>query len=123
MIYTIFIAIVFIAEIIIAITICQNLLKLNKAVIELDEYLALHKATIKDVSDLSKKISEQWFILAEDFVDRIKRNGEDFMLKQFSKILIGLFILSLNFKFVNKIKKSKITKTLAKGWSLIENMV
>ena len=39
MIYTFLISIVFIAEIIIAVTIAQNLIKLNKKILELDEDL------------------------------------------------------------------------------------
>ncbi len=123
MVYTILISIVFIAELIIAITIIQNLLRLDKIVIELDEKLVASKSGIKDISELARKISEQWQIIAQDFVNRTKKETEDLFLKKLSKLLIGLLVLNLNFKFVNKIRKSKITKTLAKGLSFLENMV
>ena len=123
MVYTILISIVFIAELIIAITIIQNLLKLDKVILELDETITTTSSGVKDVCILIRKISEQWEILAQDFVDRTKEEAENVMLKQFSKLLVSLLVLNLNFKFVQKIRKSKITKTLAKGWSFLENMV
>jgi len=123
MVYTILISIVFIAELIIAIAIIQALVKFDKKILSLDTTLTEITPGIKDVSSLIKKISEQWVILAQDFVNKAKRDSEDLLLKQFSKILVGLLVLSLNFKFVKRIRKSKITKTVVKGWSLIENMV
>ena len=123
MIYTFLISIVFIAELIITITILQNLIKLDKAVISLDETLVEMKPSIKDIGDLCRKISEQWVIISQNFVDRTKQDAEDIMLKRLSKVLMSLLVLNLNFKFVKKIRKSKITRTLAKGWSFLESMV
>ncbi len=123
MVYTILISIVFIAELIIAITIMQNLLKLDKVVLELDAKLLASKTGIRDISELARKISEQWQILAQDFVDKTKRDSEELLLRQLSKLLVGLLVLNLNFKFVNKVRKSKITKTIAKGLSFVGNMV
>lgn len=123
MVYTILISIVFVAELIIANAIIQTLVKFDKKILSLDTTITEITPGIKDVSSLIKKISEQWVILAQDFVNKAKRDSEDLLLKQFSKILVGLLVLSLNFKFVKRIRKSKITKTVVKGWSLIENMV
>ena len=123
MVYTILISIVFIAELIITITIIQNLLRLDKAILEFNNTITEIRPGIKDVSELARKISEQWQILAEDFVEKTKRNSEDIMLKHLSKILMSILILNLNFKIVKKIRKSKVTKILAKGWSFLENMV
>lgn len=123
MVYTILISIVFIAELIITITIIQNLLRLDKAILEFNNTITEIRPGIKDVSELARKISEQWQILAEDFVEETKRNSEDIMLKHLSKILMSILILNLNFKIVKKIRKSKVTKILAKGWSFLENMV
>jgi len=123
MVYTILISIVFIAEIIIAVTIVQNLLRLDKIVLEFDGIITGSKTSIKDVSELSRKISEQWRILAKDFVDKTKRDGEDVLLRQLSKMLLGVLLVKLNINVLNKIRKSKITKMLAKGLSLLENMV
>ena len=123
MVYTILISIVFIAELIITITIIQNLLRLDKAVLEFNNTITEIQPGIKDVSELARKISEQWQILAEDFVEKTKRNSEDIMLKHLSKILMSILILNLNFKIVKKIRKSKVTKMFVKGWSFLENMV
>lgn len=123
MVYTILISIVFIAELIIAITIIQSLIKLDKKVLNLNLTLVKLNPKIKDISSLITKISEQWVIITQDFVDKTKKESEDILLKQLSKFLVGLLVLSLNFKFVKKIRKSKLTKTLVKGWSFLENMV
>lgn len=123
MIYTFLITIVFIAELIIAITILQNLHKLDKKVIELDETVGKMNPSIKDISRLVRKISEQWLIIAQDFVDKTKQNAEDVFLKYVSKTLLAILLFKLNFKFVKRIRAAKLTKTLVKGWSLIESMV
>ena len=123
MVYTILISIVFIAELIITITIIQNLLRLDKAVLEFNNTITEIQPGIKDVSELARKISEQWQILAEDFVKKTKRNSEDIMSKYLSKIFMSILIVNLNFKIVKKIRKSKVTKILARGWSFLENMV
>ncbi len=123
MVYTILISVVFIAELIIAVTVFQNLLRLDRAVIEMDNNLTAKKSDIKDIAELMRKISEQWEVLAQDFVDKTKRDAEEILLRNLSKMLVGLLVLNLNFKFVNKLRKSKVTKTLAKGLSFLGNMV
>ena len=67
MVYTILISIVFIAELIIAITILQNLIKLDKCIIQLDETISEAKPSIKDISSLLRKISKQWVIISQEF--------------------------------------------------------
>lgn len=123
MVYTILISVVFIAELIIAVTLFQNILRLDKAVIEMDNNLTAKKSDIKGIAELMRKISEQWEVLAQDFVDKTKRDAEEILLRNLSKMLVGLLVLNLNFKFVNKLRKSKVTKTLAKGLSFLGNMV
>lgn len=123
MIYTILISIVFIAELIITTSIIRGLLKFDKYLISFDSDITRHKSNIKDISVLVKKISEQSIILAEDFVIKTKEKSEDFLLKQLTKVLVALLVLSLNFKIIKEIRKSKITKTLVKGFSFLENMV
>lgn len=123
MVYTILISIVFIAELIIAVTVVQNLFRLDKAVLDLDDTITATRSGIKDVSELMRKISEQWIILSQDFVDKTKRDGEEMLLRYLSKLLLGFLVLNLNFKVVKRIRNSKVTKTLAKGWSFLESMV
>ena len=123
MIYTFLISIVFIAEIIIAVTIAQNLIKLNKKILELDEDLTKIKFSIKDISILMRKISIQIKILAENFVQKTKENSESFFLKQLSKIFISMLLLKFNFNLIKKLQKSKFTKIFAKTWLILESMV
>lgn len=123
MVYTILISIVFIAELIIAITIIQNLHRIDKSILTINEELNASKTSIKDICELSRKISVQLVIISQDFVNKTKENSEELLLKQLLKSLLGLLLLSSNFKIINKLRKSKIAKTLSKGLSIIELMV
>ena len=123
MIYTFLISIVFIAQIIIAITLFQWLLRVDKRVLNLDNYISNNKTKFKEISSLVNKISGQAVILSENLIVETKEKLEDFALQKLSKILVALLVLSLNFKIIKKIRKSKITKTLVKGFSFLENMV
>lgn len=123
MLYTFLISIVFIAEIIIGATIFIYLIRLDKAIVSLDNTVTDLKTGIKDICVLSKKISEQFIEFAEQFVKKIKQEQEEFILRSLSKILIGLVLVKINIKTVNKFRKSKLAKVLNKGLSLLENMV
>ena len=91
--------------------------------IKFDNSLSSIQSSIKSICNLSKKISDQLKFLAEDFVSNIKKESEDFLLKQLSKTLVGIFVLRLNIKAVKNFQKSKIGKLLGKGLSLLEIMV
>lgn len=123
MIFTFLISIVFIAELIIAIALLKILFNLDKKVLEINLKLVNSKDSINEICVLTKKISVQLKILSQDFVDKVKNKSENILLKEFSKILISITLLNLNFKIVKKMKKSKLVKTLVKGFNLIENMV
>ena len=97
--------------------------RLDKYLISIDSDITRHKSNIKDISVLVKNISEQSIVLADDFVIKTREKSEGILLKQLTKVLVGLLVLSLNFKIIKKIRKSKITKTLVKGFSFLENMV
>lgn len=123
MIFTFLISIVFIAELIIAIALLKILFNLDKKVLEINLKLVNSKDSINEVCILARKISVQLKILSQDFVDKIKDKSENILLKNLSKILMSVVLLNLNFKVVKKMRKSKLVKTLAKGFNLIENMV
>ncbi len=123
MVYTILISIVFIAELIIVITVIQNILKLDKAIINLNEKITALKSSILDISMLTRKISEQLEIISQDIFDKAKENAENIFLKQLSKALLGMLLVRFNFKLVKNIRKSKITKIVTKSLSILENMV
>ena len=123
MIYTFLISIVFIAEIIIAVAIINFLVRVDKKILAMDNNLLEMRPKISDISELARKISEQIQILAKDYVEKIKEDSEELLLRRLSKILMGLLVLNLNFKIVKQVRKSKITKTLVRGFNLLENMV
>lgn len=123
MVYTILISVVFIAELIIFFAIMQKLFQADKWILNINKKIIEAKSVIKDISVLVRKISEQWIVLANDFVETIKRESEELFLQQLSKLLIAIFVINLNFKFAKELKKSKMAKNLIKGFSLLENMV
>ena len=123
MVFTILISIVFIAEIIITIAVFRFLFSIDKKILDINDTIILAKPSIKDVSELVKKISEQYVEISEHFVDDFKDNQEKFVLKQLTKFLGALILWRLNSKAINKIRKSRVTKFIGKGLSLLENMV
>ena len=123
MVYTILISIVFIAEVIIMITVIQNLLRLDKAVLLLDDTLDASKSGIREICVLGRKISQQLVVISDDFVEKVKQDRENAALKVLSKALIGVLVLKLNFKIIKKFRKSRMLKTLAKGLSFLGSMV
>ena len=123
MIYTFLISMVFIAEIIIAVSLIQVLLRLDKAILGVNEIVTLAKPGIKDISDLVKKISEQTVEFSKRFKEKVSRNSEEIILMRLFKFAITFLLVKANIKIVQKIRKSKITKAIAKGLSLLEIMV
>ena len=123
MVYAFLISIVFIAEIIIAVTIFQSLNNIDKKIANFDESINSSKDGIKDIAILCRRISGQFVIFAEDFVYSYRKKQEDLLTKQLSKIFIAILLLKINSKAINNIKKSKAGKLLSKGLSLLENMV
>lgn len=123
MVYTILISIVFIAEIIIAVTVIQNLLRLDKAVIELNETVEEANPKIRGLSCLVKKISEQAVELSKDFVIRFKEEQDDFVLRKLSKVLMAILLLKINSRAINAFRKSRAGKFIVKGLSMLGNMV
>ena len=82
MLFTILISIVFIAEMIIAVALIRAILRLDKAICEVNDTVVLAQDGIKDISELVHKISEQMVDLANDYVNRIKRYQEEAVMKQ-----------------------------------------
>lgn len=123
MVYPILISIVFIAEIIIAVTVIQNLLRVDKAVIELNDIVEEANPRIREMSDLVKKISEQSVELSKNFVIRFKEEQEDFALKNLSKLLMAILLLKINSRAINAFRKSRAGKFIVKGLSMLGNMV
>jgi hypothetical protein len=123
MIFTILISIVFIAEIIITVALIKALLNFDKKICELEETVVLLKPQITEVSELARLVSGQLVELSKKFVDDFKRNNENMILRHFSKAILGLFLIRTNIGIVRRLRKSKMVRTLAKGLSLLGNMV
>lgn len=123
MVYTILISVVFIAEIIITITIIQSLLKLDKSILELNDIIHSTQEGIKEIAILTRKISEELILLSEEKIKALKKMQDDEISKQLSKLLLWVITLKLNIKFINKIRKTKLAKLLGKGLSLLEFVI
>lgn len=123
MIFTFLISIVFIAEIIITVALIKALFDFDKRVCELNETIILIKPQVSEVSELARLVSGQLVELSKKFVDDFKRNNENMILRNFSKVLVGLFLFKTNIGIVRKLRKSRVVKTLAKGLSMLGNMI
>lgn len=123
MLLNVFTIIVFIAEIIIAVTLIRTLLKLDKKVLELDETIVELRPGIKDVGYLIKKISAQYVEFSEDFVSKIIKKRDESIFNQLNKILVVILLFKINSKFIRKVMRSKQFKLLSKGLSLLKYVV
>ena len=123
MVFTFLTSIVFVAELIIAFTIFKYLINLDKNIIKSEETLELAKPKLEAITELITKISKQFLELSEDFVNRFKKSQEDLYIAYLSKFLLSLLLLKINSKAINNFRRSKTTKFLSKGLSMLENMV
>ncbi len=123
MIFTLFTAIVFIAEVIIAFTIIFHLIKLDKYFIEASEFIATAKPKIKDISGLAKGISEQMAELVPIWIDNLKDLRNKIILAKLESLMSAFLFWSINIKVMRKFKQSKFLKAAFKGLSLLQNVV
>ena len=123
MVYTILISIVFVAEVIIAISALLVLWNLDKKLLSLDNTINDEKATIKEICSIGKGISIQLTELAEDFKEGVEKKEEDFALKILSKMLTGIVLWKINSKIFKKLKCTKAIKIIGKGFKLLEYIV
>ena len=61
--------------------------------------------------------------MADEYRDEILKKREEMSVRLLSKIFAGILLWKINIKLIRKIRKSKITKTLAKGLTLLQIMV
>lgn len=123
MIFTILITIVFIAELIIGFTLLVNLLKIDCIINKLNQDLLLIQPSLEEICGLIKAISFQIKEMADEYRDEILKKREEMSVRLLSKIFAGILLWKINIKLIRKIRKSKITKTLAKGLTLLQIMV
>ena len=123
MIFTLFTAIVFIAEVIIAFTIIFHLIKLDKYFTKASEFIAAAKPKIKDISGLAKGISEQMAELVPIWIDNLKDLRNKIILAKLESLMSAFLFWSINIKVMRKFKQSKFLKAAFKGLSLLQNVV
>lgn len=123
MIFTFFIVIVFLAELIITSFIINKLRIIDNALLEANSTIESAKPVIQDISILSRKISAQLIVMADDFVDKVKKNTEYLCLSKLNTLLISILLFKLNIKFLKKLRKSSLGKLLIKGFSILQSVV
>ena len=116
MIFTILISIVFVAELIIAFTVFSALRRWSKKVNELNLTLSYLKPSIKDICELTRKISEQLVEFSERFVEKINSKGEELVIRQISRMVLSAFLFK---KYTNLLVRD--TNLIAKLLNLIIN--
>lgn len=112
MIFTFLISIVFVAELIITITILLALKRIGKKVRNLNLTLSYIKPSLKEVCVLVRKISGQMVEFTEGFIERQKDN----LLTHVARVLLGVL-------FLRRFKKSKAFRLISRGLSLLEIVV
>ena len=90
MIFFVFSLIVFLAEVIIAVTILLNLMKWDKVFNESDKFFEEIKPKVKEIAGLCRKLSEQLVELAPIWVDNTKEKLIKLALCQSKNILAGI---------------------------------
>ena len=97
MVFYFLISIVFIAEVIIALALVLNLVKLDKIFVEYNEVLNSVKPSIKELLITVRKISEQMIEISPMIVKQIKSTIVDIIMGQLKS-----FIGTLTFILVKK---------------------
>ena len=90
MILNIFIAIVFMAELVIACAIIINLIKLDKCIIKYNAFITDIQPKIKDIAELIRLLSEQAIEFANHYSDRIKLFFKNIVFNQMQNILSAI---------------------------------
>lgn len=107
MVFYIFSTIVFIAEIIITISILWSLYHWDKIFKKSDEFLADIKPQIKEIASLYRQISEKFVEISPIIVNNIKNTVTNFVINQSKSILTGILTCLVS-KHIEKIITNKI---------------
>ena len=90
MVFYILISIVFIAEVIIALTVILNLIKADKFCNDMNNLLTEINPKIKDICQISRKISEQILEFSPIIAENIKTFFINLLKDQLKSMLAGL---------------------------------
>ena len=123
MLFTFLISIVFISEVIIAISLIVSLFKLDKKIIELNNTIIMAKPKLVEIGSLVCGISEYAKEIVFDYIQKFKIKKEDTVQRCLVKLLGAMLLWKINSEAVRKLRKSKTVRFISKGLSLLENMV
>lgn len=123
MIFTFLITIVFIAELIIAMSIIIWLLRLDRKLNNLCNTVKAINPEIKEICVLGRKISSQIKELSTRFVDKVKDESDKFLTDKLIGVILGAFVLKINNNAIKKFRKTKLAKTLSRGLSLLQIVI
>ena len=123
MLLTIFTVIVFISELIIGYTIISNLIKLDMRILAANEFWTEANPKIKEISRLTRKISEQIAELVPVYVEKFRELRNKIMLAKLESLIALILFWSINIKVIKKIRKTKVFKLAVRGLSLLSSVV
>lgn len=123
MVFTFFIGLVFLSELVLTLFLIAYLFKLDKQIQTINCFLLESKSGIKEICQLVSKISDQIFDLTTDWIRKYELRRDRFILNQTKNILVSILLASLNIKFIKKIRKNKLLRRVWKGFNILQNMV
>ena len=123
MVFTFFIGLVFLSELVLTLFLIAYLFKLDKQIQTINSFLLESKSGIKEICQLVSKISDQIFDLTTDWIRKYELRRDKFILNQTKNILVSILLASLNIKFIKKIRKNKLLRRVWKGFNILQNMV
>ena len=123
MVFTFFIGLVFLSELVLTLFLIAYLFKLDKQIQAINCFLLESKSGIKEICQLVSKISDQIFDLTTDWIRKYELRRDRFILNQTKNILVSILLASLNIKFIKKIRKNKLLRRVWKGFNILQNMV
>ena len=123
MVFTFFIGLVFLSELVLTLFLIAYLFKLDKQIQTINSFLQESMSGIKEICQLVLKISDQIFGLTTDWIRKYELRRDRFLLNQTKNILVSILLASLNIKFIKKIRKNKLLRRVWKGFNILQNMV
>ena len=123
MIFIFFMAIVFIAELIIVFAILFNLIKFDIYINRTNKLLVEAKPKIQEIMELVHGISEQIKELTPIWVEKFREVRNMLVRKQLESLMSSILFWAINIKVIKRFKKSKLAKFAWKGLTLLQNML
>ncbi len=123
MIFIFFIAIVFIAELIIAFALILNLIKIDSFINRTNDIIIETKPKIQEIMVLVHGISGQVRELTPMWVEKFRKIRNNFVRKQLESLMSSILFWGINIKLMKRLRKTKFVKFAWKGLTLLQNML